>query len=237
MKLKSYLMDMTNYEWGFKLGAPTSSDKHLQWKERMKAFEVMVPLDKAEAAKHLISQTFSPYKKKEETKTFSDCYLFVGRESEYKTDALAMIYAEMLGQHKFRYTTIEFEPVFSIVKDIDQKVVTKQKKVMTIREMILNIPSKEQKLVPYNLFLSVDFVAKGDSMWFCNVKGRGGSCYYLTYYSWDTGEAITTAKGLGRYLAHYYGMECVHGFFSAEHWNVTSSWKWNKNCQQFDTPE
>ena len=230
-------MDLTNYEWGFKLGSPTTSDKHLQWKERMKALEVMVPLEKAEHARQIISETFSPYKKKGEIKKFNDCYLFVGRENEHKSDALAMIYSEMLGRHKFRYSTIEIEQVTTIIKDIDRKVITKHNKVMTIREMILNLPAKEQKLVPSNIFLSVDFVAKAENTWFKNTKGRGGACYYVTFYSWDAGEAVTTAKGLGKYLAHYYGMESVHEYFSADHWEVTKLWKWNKKRQQFDTPE
>ena len=150
--LKSYLMDMTDYEWGFKLGSPTSSDKHLPWKEQIKALDVMVPLDKAEAACQLISETFSPYKKQSKTKSFTDCYLFVGCENEYKTDELAMIYSEMLGRHKFRNTTIEIEPVTSIIKDIDRKVITKNNTIMLIQDMILNLPSKEQ-----NLFLAVSF--------------------------------------------------------------------------------
>ena len=235
--LKSFLMSKTDYEWGFKLGSPTTSDKHLQWKDRMKALEVMVPLDRADSARQLISEVFSPYKKQGKHKSYTDCYLFVGRENEYKSDDLAMIYSEMLGRHKFRLSTIEIAQVTSIIKDIDRRVVTKQNQIMTIREMILNLQSKEQKLVPCNIFLSVDFVAKADSMWFRNTKGKGGACYYLTYYSWDAGEATNIAKGLGKYLAHYYGIEAVEDYFDAAHWTLTKSWKWNKKRQQFDTPE
>ena len=226
--LKSYLMDRSDHEWGFKLGSPTTSDKNLPWRDRMKALEVMVPSDNEESARQLISESFSPYKKQGKHKTFTDYYLFVGREKEHKSDELAMIYSEMLGRHKFRLTTIEITQVTSIIKDIDRKVVTKDNSIMTIREMILNLTSKEQKLVPCSIFLSVDFVAKADDMWFRNTKGKGGACYYLSHYSWDSGEATTIAKGLGRYLAHYYGMEAVEEFFSADHWKVTQQWKWNK---------
>ena len=87
--------------------------------------------------------------------------------------------------------------------------------------MILSLPITQQKLAPGNLFLSVDFVTKAESMWFRNVKGYGAACYYLTYYSWDAGKAIATAKGLSCYLELHHGHDCTHNFFSADHWIAT----------------
>lgn len=235
--LKSLLMKQSKFEWGFKLGSPTTSDKHLEWKHRMKALEVMVPSDKEESARQLVSSLFSPYKKSNKIKGIFDCYLFVGRENEHKTDDLAMIYAELLGRHKFRYTNIEIEQVTCIVKDIDKVVKTKNNTKMSIREMILNLPLRQHKYAPGKLFLSVDFVAKGSSTWFRNVCGRGGACYYLTFYSWDAGEAMETVKGLGRFLQHYHGKDCVQPFFSQDHWDVTENWICNPKRKNFDTPE
>lgn len=235
--LKEFMMEKTDYEWGFKVGAPTVTDNHIDWKNRMKALEVMVPAEKEEAARQFISALFSPHKKKNEFRTFTDSYLFVGRESEYKSDELAIFHSEMLGRHKFRYTTIEIEQVTSIIRNIDKKVVDKHNQIVSIREMIMNLPSVEQKLVPCKLLLSIDFVAQGEKTWFKNKRGRGGASHYLTFYSWDAGEAVLTAKGLGRYLAHHHGLECVYNYFSADHWEVTKNWKWNPRTNKFDTPE
>ena len=35
-------------------------------------------------------------------------------------------------------------------------------------------------------------------------------------------------NGLGKYLAHYYGMDYVDDYFSADYWKVTENWQWNK---------
>ena len=236
--LKAYMMNLTDYEWGFKLSAPTMSDKHLEWKKRTKALEVMVPSEKEESARQLISNCFSPYKKQASIKSFTDCYLFVANEQDNKTDNMVLIFSEMLLRHKFRLSTVQFEFVTSIIKDIDRKVQTKDKQLMSIREMILNLPTIMRQLkLPCNLFLSIDFVPNAENVWFNNVKGKGKSGYYITFYKWDAGEANLTVRGLGRYLAHYYGMDCVEPFFSPDHWDVTKQWVWNEKRNSFDTPE
>ena len=238
--LKTFLMSKTSHEWGFQLGSPTQTDKNLEWKHRLKALQVMVPADKEESARSTISKLFSPHTKQGTFKTFEDCYLYVSNEHENKSKQLAMFFAEMLGRQRFHVTLSKNYFVRSIIKDIDKKVATESNMIMTIWEMILNLPATERQVVktPGPLFLAIDFVPDASKIWHNNVKSKdAGSGYYLTFYTWNEGEATTTAKGLGRFLAHYHGFDIVHPFFSADHWDGSSQWVWNEERNTFDTPE
>ena len=234
--LKDFLMSKSTFQWGFKLAAPTQADKSTDWKERLKALNVIVPLEKEETARMIISDCFNPHSSQSEYKTFTDSYLFVGNEHENKTESLSIIFSAMIGRHKFRLMHLNTAFVTCIIKDIDTRILTKDRERRTLREMILNLPSYEKKLGPNKLFLSIDYTANNSDVWFKKKKGLGGAGYILSYYEWDEGEATETIAGLGEYVGHYYGRDNVYAYFSADHWTATTQWVWNESTGKMDTP-
>ena len=231
-------MTKSGHEWGFKLSTITSNDKQLDWKFRLKALEVMVPSEKENSARALISDTFKQRPSRNTFKTATECYIYVGNEREHKDESMATIFLEMVGRHKFQLSYLEFIPVTSIVKNIDIKLATRDPKVlMTLRQMILNLPSRNKKYGEQLLFQSVDFVPDPNKIWFKKEKGTGAACFYLSYYKWAEGEAQHVADGLGAYLGNYYGHESIFSSFAADHWLYVQEWKWNRSKQKFDTPQ
>ena len=236
--LKSYLKGITGHEWGFKFTTFTESDKKVDWKLRLKALEVMVPAEHEHAARALISSTFKQRPSRNTYKSFTECYIYVGNEREHKEENMAAIFLELVGRHKFQLTYVDFVPISILVKSIDNKIALKDKKTfLSIREMILNLPSRDTKYGVQKLFQSVDFVPDPKKVWFNKVRGEGSACYYLTYYKWAEGEALHTAEGLGVYLGKHFGIEGIYSSFSADHWKFVQSWKWNIRKNKFDTPQ
>ena len=165
--LKNFLMAKSDFEWGLKIASPTQSDKNLDWKDRLKALSVIVPLEHEQTAKVIISECFNPHTKQNAVKTFKDCYLFVGNEHENKTDTLAVIFSAMIGRHKFRLMHLCISFITSIIKDIDTKIYTSNNQRLSLREMILNLPSYEKKLgKSTKLFLSIDYTTNNKEIWF-----------------------------------------------------------------------
>ena len=236
--LKSMMKSRSGHEWGFKFSTFTDSDKHLEWKTRMKALEIMVPAEKENSARALISDTFKQKPFMNAYKSVTECYIYVGNEREHKEETMATIFLEMVGRHKFQLTYLEFVPITCIIKGIDNKIATRDKKTMlTIREMILNLNSRDNKHGLQKLFQSVDFVPNPNDVWYKKVKGEGGPCFYLSYYKWAEGEALHTAEGLGVYLGKQFGHSGLYSSFSADHWDFVKQWKWNVQKQKFDTPQ
>ena len=236
--LKSFMRNRSGHEWGFKYSTFTSTDEKIDWKLRVKALEIMVPADKENSARALISSTFKQHPSTQSHKTFSECYIYVGNKREHKEEMMATIFLEMVGRHKFQLAYLAFVPITVIIKSIDTKLATSDKKVqLTLREMILNLMSRDNKYGAQRLFQSIDFVPDPKKIWFNKVKGEGAACYYLTYYKWAEGEAQHTAEGLGAYLGQQYGHESLYSSFSADHWTYVKEWKWNVSKNKFDTPQ
>ena len=142
-----------------------------------------------------ISSTFKQRPARNVHKTFTECYIYVGNEREHKEENMATIFLEMVGRHKFQLSYLQFTPVSSIVKNIDTKLATRDKHTfLTLREMILNLPSRDTRYGVQKLFQSIDFVPDPTKVWFNKVKGEGAACYYLTLYKWAEGEAHHTAE-------------------------------------------
>ena len=236
--LKEFLSERSSHEWGFKLAPPSSQDKDVKWNDRMKALQVMVPAENEDTARTLISNLFTPNKNNSDGITrYTDCYLFVGNEKENSTEKLAPIFSAMLSRHKFRQLCIGTTFVKTIVKSIDIPIVTKNKNIMTVREMILSLPSVSGKMGPHSLFLSVDYTPNSANVWFNKQPGIGGAGYILSYYIWDEGEAEETKYGLGPYLGQYYGKTGIYSTFRLDHWVNAEEWSWNDKYKRFDTPE
>ena len=236
--LKSLMKSRSGHEWGFKYSAFTDNDKSLDWKLRLKALEILVPAEKENAARALVSDTFKQRPYATSFKSVTECYIYVGNEREHKQENMATIFLEMVGRHKFQLNYLEFVPVTCIIKSIDNKISTRDKKTfLTLREMILNLNSRDNKYGVQKLFQSVDFVPNPTSVWYKKVKGEGSACYYLTYYKWAEGEALHTAEGLGAYLGKQFGLSGLYSSFSADHWEFVKQWKWNVQKQKYDTPQ
>ena len=236
--LKKYMKLLSGHEWGFKYTAFTNSDKSMDWKVRLKALEIMVPAEVENSAQSLVSNTFKQWPSLNTYKSFSECYIYVGNEREDKEENLATIFLEMVGRHRFQLAYLNFVPVSFILKGIDKKLSTRDKKVnLTIREMILNLVSRDTRYGKQKLFQTVDFVPDPTKVWFNKVKGEGTACYYLSYYKWAKGEAQHTAEGLGAYLGQKFGHSAIFPHFTADHWLLVKEWKWNTQKKRFDTPQ
>ena len=235
-KLKRILSAKSDFEWGFRMSAVTQTDKKVPWKNRLKALSILVPTKKAEVAESILEEVFE--KKINKTmKSITDCYLYQIPEHKCKSENKAAIFVEMVNRHKFHSTFHKSAIVTSIVKNLDKKITTKQGYELTLREMILNIPSSDEMSKSIGLFRAVDFVTDSGKVWIGNQTGPGGPAIIFTYYDWLEGEALEMIKGLGVYLASQYGRPAIHKCFVYDHWKATQRWKWLKHEQRFDTPE
>ena len=99
--IKKVLQANADHEWGLSLNTITSTDSKTDWKLRLKALQVLVPADKADSARELISSLFSQTPSDRKYKTIMDTYMFVSNEQRCKGERLAAIYAEMVGRQKF----------------------------------------------------------------------------------------------------------------------------------------
>ena len=98
----------------------------------------MVPAEVEHSARALISSTFKQRPSRNTHKTFTECYIYVGNEREHREETMATIFLEMVGRHKFQLTYLEFIPITLIIKNIDSKILTKDKKTwLSLQEMIL----------------------------------------------------------------------------------------------------
>ena len=233
--LSTFLSNKTNFQWGFKIGTPSKRDNKLDWRLRMKALQVMVPFENEEVARSVISDTFKQHPEIQQFKKFADCYLFVGNEREHRSKNMKTIFETMISRHDFRITTGNIIYITSIVKDIDTYITTKHKVELTLREMVLNIPSKENEFGSQFLFQSIDYTTDYSKVWWKNIPGEGGSGYILTYFDWDEDTAIETARGLGAYLGKIFGKTGIFPYFSADHWKAVKDWKWNETERLFNT--
>ena len=236
--LKNLLKSVSGHEWGFKYSTFTNSDKQLEWKSRIKALEIMVPAEKEHAARALISNTFKQRPSNSTFKSVTECYIYVGNEREHKEESMATIFLELVGRHRFQLTYINFVPVTVLIKSIDNKIMLRDGITqLSIREMILNLPSRDTRYGEQKLFQSVDFVPDPTKIWFNKVKGQGAACFYLTYYKWAEGEAVHTAEGLAAYLGKHYGRRGIYSSFTSDHWEYVKTWKWNRLTKKYDTPQ
>lgn len=236
--IKKFLTAKSSHEWGLMMNVITSSDKELEWKKRLKALQVLVPAEKSESAREMISKLFSQKPTGDKYRSLKDSYMFVSSERRCQGERLASIYAAMIGRQKFRFIHTKIILVDVIVKSVDIPITTMNSEEVTLREMILDIPVRQTQFGPQKLFQSVDFTADAGNTWFKNTKGEDGvKGYYLSYIEWDEAEALHVKDGLGLYLGQKFGKTGIYDFLSEDHWNTISTWQYNKDEGKWETPE
>ena len=234
--ITSHMTAKTDFEWGLKITAPANDTKKA-WKDRLKAYEVFVPLTKVATAKTLISNTFASHQGVKPRLVFEDCYIFVGNQRKQKKDKLSKFHSQMVGRQSFRQNNINTFFITCIVNDVDIRITTRNKEEWTLREMILNLKAKNTEFGDDRLFLSMDFSNDSGKVWFNSVRGEGGPGYFLSTFTWNAEQAELVSEGLGAYLGRLYGKTGLHKYISEDHWQTVSQWSWNKKDQEFDPPE
>ena len=236
--IKKLLSAKTSHEWGFTSNVITSADSKVEWKNRLKALNVMVPSNNAESARELIAKVFSQKASGKKYRGIEDCYMFVSNENQCQSEKLAVLYSAMVGRHKFRYLHIKTVVVQVIVKDIDTLITTNKNEEITLRQMILDLEPKNTKYGEQKLFHSVDYTADASTVWFKNktidTKVKG---YILSYFSWDEAEAMHVKDGLGLYIGQKFGKTGVYDYFLEDHWNRVAQWRYNSAEDAWETPE
>ena len=235
--LKQYFMSRTNFEWGFKITGPIDYDKNSPWKDRTKALQVMVPAENEEIARGKISETFQQRSTIENYKKFSDCYIYIGNHREHKHGNMKIIFDSIVRRHEFHKAHINLTCVSYIIKDIDIKTNTAQEIDMSLREMILNIPSNSNEYGSRFLYQSVDYTQDFSRVWWNGSPNQGSAGYILSFFEWDANEALEVSKGLGAYLGRLFGKSGIYDFFTEKHWEAMKSWEWCDEFQKFSTPE
>ena len=236
--IKRMMTSITNHEWGFRYQSITKTDKEADWKTRTKALAVFVPASKADPASSIISEVFHLRDDNQlKNRSLKDCYLFVPPEHTLSDEDSASIFSEMLNRHRYHCSAQKAQIVTFINSSLNRSIMLHDKTRVTLSEMILNIPIPDPDLDHIHLFRSVDFVPDTGKIWINGMKGPGGPGHVFTFYDWVNTEALQTIKGLGIYLAHFYGKTDTYKFFNRDHWQATKKWKWIPEEMCFDTPE
>ena len=234
--LKTKLMAISDFEWGFKYQSITQTDSKKPWKHRLKAMTIIVPTLEAEIATNIISEMFYQRSTKIGKRLLSDCYLFVPPEHQMSDPDDAAIFTGILDRHENHAETSHAHIITSITCNINRYITTKHNGEKTLFQMITNIPIPEDDVDYLPLFRSIDYVADTSKIWLKGVRGPGGSGYVLTFYDWTKKKAVPMINGLGMYLSSIYGKTNLHRCFSTKHWYTTKLWKWIPEHNMFDTP-
>ena len=248
--LKKYLERKSDFEWGFKMGAITNSDiftdeaktKKTEWKNRKKALMVHVPSEKRNVATAKIAELLEPLSYSEKLRvtipSFTHRYLFTPQEYNMPDDESKKEYKKLMTRHHTHTSMLQASLSNDLFKDLDTKVLTKQGFLLSLRDMILSIRSKQKgNTKGLRVFHSVDFTPDSNKVWFNGQRGPGGSGHIFTFYRQLAGEAIQMIKGLGTYLATTYGASALSRSFCTDHWLAAKGWKWSTLEEKFITPE
>ena len=248
--LRKILKQKTKHEWGFRLGAVTDRDiyedgnengKKTEWKNRIKAIFVHVPLEYQLTATQFIGEWLEPRKVFIPTRvpTFKDRLLFTLPEKEMAaTPEEAMKYAKLVEKQSDHNRGLVAHLSVNIIVDIDKKICTKKGRGKSLREMILSIKTHNHGPTRgMNMFQSIDFTKNANRLYLNGRLGPRCSGYVITFYELIRGEAIQMLRGLGVYLLHMYGSQGIKECFAQKYWDGLLGWKWSKTLECFDRPE
>lgn len=233
---KKNLTNITGHEWGFRMAACTKSDEKLPWRERAKAIAVYVPLDIWMIDQKEIEKIFAIENKY--LYPWTNNTIFCRPEQEVE-EAEKGRYTETLQRHQIHSEKLRARIVDYIEVDIDRQLEDRNGKKITLRQIILSIPTTSQ-LVIYKggfLFHGINYTQDSSELWFDKTRGPGGSGYVLTYYDDLEGEVSTVCKGLGRMVQSLYGSTLASQCFTRNHFRYNKGWIWHKQLKSFTNPE
>lgn len=244
--LKKEMEKRTSFEWGFKIGQVTSSDavddegKKRAWKDRMKAINVVVSnryRDEAiQKAKEIFSSNIDNLALKP---TFAQKYIFLETESALQDmPNCTENYLILRGRHEVFSKRLLGCVSTSIYANIDKVIHTPNHGDLTLRQMIMSIPSTTTKSANgFSLFQNLDATADGSSVFFKNRRGPKGPGFIFSYLQVFQAEAKLMIRGLPVYLAHVYGTAAVRTKFTPSTWESVAGWQWDPKENSFLTPD
>ena len=118
---RSRLVEHSNFEWGFKLVAVTTSDQDQPWLKRLKAVGIYVPSQMQNMAKLILCKQLQPYTDSLiNIPDFTDKYLYVEPEKNYASKAGQLYYKKMVDRHRLHADSIRAEFSFGISEHLDR---------------------------------------------------------------------------------------------------------------------
>ena len=237
--IRRVLEKSSDFEWGFKMIAVTDNDKHLQWSKRLKALGAYVPSDSANVAINIITKVMEAEESTSFYLEYIEKFLFVPPKSSLDDLDSQIAYKSFVTRHKMHHNNLVgyFYELISI--DIDQYIPIRNNKKATLRHLILEIEVQDPNnpLFGTPLFHIIDFTEDSEKQWFGKGMGPGGEGHIFTYYKQNEAEAKKMIRGLGIYLAKYYGSAGIRKCFDRKHWDGNTSWKYSSSKKRFITPQ
>jgi hypothetical protein len=249
--LMSHMMVKTGYEWGYKLGACTTTDSLMTdpstgeqtrtlWKDRIKALFIYVPHDKAMEAKTTMADMME-INASTVTKpipSLSDKFLFMHPERQMSDEPSKIYYQQIVSKQISHNKHIQISLANIFDQPIDQPVLTRSNEYISLRQMVLSIRVTNPKsdFCGASLFQGLDYSSDSGKIYQNGLPGPGGPAYVFSYYAPIAAEAEEMLQGLGIYAGRVYGNRAINPCFTATHWNGNKGWLWNKDTGKFLTP-
>lgn len=154
------------------------------------------------------------------------------------TDEEALKYRRLVGKQDDYNQELVAHLEVDITVDIDKKIQTREGRLLTLREMILQIKvHKAGETKGMSLFQSIDFTPNASKLYFNGRQGPGCAGHVFSFYNMVCQEAVQMIRGLGIYLLRMYGSSGIRECFSNSYWKGLKGWKWLKTYECFDRPE
>ena len=243
--LKKEMEKRTSYEWGFKIGAVTNSDrlqtngKATEWKNRMKCVTITVSHKYRVQAINKAREIFSSNVDKAHTKpAFAQQYIFLPPEHELQQmPNCVQNYMVLRARHEIYNKRLCGLVNTSICTNIDKAIHTTQGS-LSLRQMITRIPSTSTHGVEgFSLYQTIDATTDGSTSFFKNRRGPKGPGFILSFMQRLENEATLMARGLPVYLAKIYGFRAVRNKFTVATWEDLTGWEWDIDTNTFVTPD
>lgn len=247
--LKTYMEEVTDYEWGFRLNAITESDRFNEktgepnkFHKRKQAVFAVVSNKNANHAKRIMENIFGHNKsqsKMSQSCPFSDRYIFQIPENKLAEHPdVVDNWRIIFNRHCTHLNSIDGVIVDYIMTNIDRKIHTPNHGTLSLRQMIYNIKVKDDSGNEFPLFCNIDQTLDGSRLWFRhNRRGHGGLGFVITYLDGVAKYATEMVQGLPAYLKEVYGVKSVITKFTHDKWQEVTGWKWNPKLGKFNTPK
>jgi hypothetical protein len=237
--IKNYLMQNSNFEWGFRIQAVTKADSDKKWNERTRALAVYVPTSKTQVAISLISLCMEAEKDANDRQLhLFDKYLFVRPEYAMKSRNNSIIFKSIIRRHNVHTKCLRAQLCTNIICNVDDEMKDSFGETWSLRDIILHLRVYDKKSPLYNtsLFHSIDYVEDTSKLWIDGAEGPGGAAHVFTFYETVQMEAEEFIMGMGRYIARTRGKRMALAMFDSDHFDASSQWKWDTEKMSFVTP-